>query len=72
MLLDTATSFGISHAEVLELVEADSRRESRLGKIKIAFIECNREQVDYFAPLQLNWILALPLPVGVGRDQAKS
>ncbi|NLY54131.1 MAG: GntR family transcriptional regulator [Firmicutes bacterium] len=66
-MLDTATSFGISHAEVLELVEELIReRESRLGKIKIAFIECNREQVDYFArQLELDSGVAItPLVLG--------
>ena len=47
---DEAISLGFDFAEILQVAtEQAEERQNLLNKIKIAFIECNREQVDYFA-----------------------
>lgn len=47
---DQALGLGFSFEEVLEAAkEQAAERQTLLNKIKIAFIECNREQVDYFS-----------------------
>ncbi len=49
-MLDTATSLGFNADEVLDMVKEQIKiRQSLLNRVRIAFIECNREQVDYFA-----------------------
>ncbi|NLW16271.1 MAG: GntR family transcriptional regulator [Firmicutes bacterium] len=49
-LLDTGASLGFSADEILEMVRKQvEAKQQLLNRIKIAFIECNREQVDYFA-----------------------
>lgn len=66
-MFDTATSLGFSFAEVLDVVaEQIKDKQSLLNRIKIAFIECNREQVDYFArQLELDAGVAItPLVLG--------
>ncbi len=66
-MLDAATSLGFSFSEVLDLVAEQVReKQCLLNRIKIAFIECNREQVDYFArQLELDAGVAItPLVLG--------
>lgn len=66
-MLDTATSLGFGFAEVLDVVSEQIRaKQCLLNRIKIAFIECNREQVDYFArQLELDAGVAItPLVLG--------
>lgn len=66
-MLDTATSLGFSFAEALDVVaEQIKAKQCLLNRIKIAFIECNREQVDYFArQLELDAGVAItPLVLG--------
>lgn len=47
---DQAIGHGFTFAEVLEAANEQAvERQTLLKKIKIAFIECNREQVDYFS-----------------------
>lgn len=70
-MLDTATSLGFSPDEVLDLVRAQlEAKQKLLNRIKIAFIECNREQVDYFArQLELDSGVAItPLVLGEIRN----
>lgn len=64
---DEALGLGFTFDEVMEAAaEQASERQQLLNKIKIAFIECNREQVDYFArQLELGSGVAItPLVLG--------
>ncbi|MGI6343758.1 MAG: GntR family transcriptional regulator [Bacillota bacterium] len=48
--LDQSSALGVGLDEFLEAVNDQAQeRKDLLSKIRIAFIECNREQVDYFA-----------------------
>ncbi|MGI6620568.1 MAG: GntR family transcriptional regulator [Bacillota bacterium] len=48
--LDNAMSLGLSPGEFLELAqECAEERYQALREVTIAFLECNREQLDYFA-----------------------
>lgn len=71
-MLDTATGLGFSFAEIMTAVDEQSRaKQCLLNRIKIAFIECNREQVDYFArQLELDAGVAItPLVLGEIRNE---
>jgi DNA-binding transcriptional regulator YhcF (GntR family) len=47
---DQALAMGFDFADVLQAASEQAEiRKALLTKIRIAFIECNREQVDYFA-----------------------
>lgn len=73
-MLETATSLGFSFTEALEVVTQQiEARQCLLNRIKIAFIECNREQVDYFArQLELDSGVAItPLVLGEIRKDLK-
>ena len=66
-MLGTATALGFSFTEVLDAVtEQIKAKQCLLNRIRIAFIECNREQVDYFArQLELDSGVAItPLVLG--------
>lgn len=48
--LEEAVNLGFDLDEFLSLAQARAReRKEHLRRVRIAFVECNREQVDYFA-----------------------
>src|SRR5690606_34942977 len=62
-----ALALGFDFQDVLESArEQAEERKALLNKIRIAFIECNREQVDYFArQLELgSGVAIIPLVLG--------
>lgn len=49
-MLDTASSLGFDFGEILDMVAEQLKLKQHLrNQIRIAFVECNREQVDFFA-----------------------